>query len=196
MRKLVLLVAGNLMAGGGMAAEIPLKNAGFEQAMVGTRVPGWSRTQHAGVRAYVVSTDSSDVAHGKHSLSMQRTTQQVWGMIMQRVENTELAGKPIELSAKLKTVDVGKLGWVMVMTFKNYNDILDQVRAAPVTGDTTWSDVVLKATAPANTNAIDVGFMLLDEGAGWVDQVRLRTLDEQSRNPQKPSPRPEQAAGR
>ena len=177
MLKSVLLVAGILVAGSGMAADLPLKNAGFEEPMVGKRVPGWSRTQHAGVRAYDVATDSSEAADGKHSISMRRTTEQAWGMIMQRVEGKDLAGKPVELSAKLKSQDVGKLGWVMVMTFKNHSDTLDQIRATPVTGDTKWTEVVVKGVAPANTNAIDVGFMLLDGGTGWVDHVRLRTLD-------------------
>jgi hypothetical protein len=182
MLKRVLLVAGILVAGSGSATEIPLKNAGFEQAMVGKRIPGWSRTQHAGVRAYDVISDSDDFADGKHSIRMQRTAQQVWGMIMQRVESKDLAGKPIEISARLKTEDVGKLGWVMVMTFRNHQNILDQIRAEPLTGNTKWTEVVLKGIAPANTNAIDIGFMLLDEGTGWIDDVRLRLLDEESKD--------------
>ncbi|OJY88757.1 MAG: hypothetical protein BGP25_13295 [Lysobacterales bacterium 63-13] len=182
MVKCVLLVAGLLMVGGVAAAEIPLKNAGFEQAIVGTRIPGWSRTQHAGVGAYVVSTDSNDPAHGKHSISMRRTTQQAYGLIMQRVESKELAGKPVAFTAKLKTADVGKRGWVMVMTFRDHENILDQVRAAPMTGDTAWTDVELKSIAPATTNMVEVGFLLLDGGTGWADHVRLRTLDDNGKD--------------
>ncbi len=178
MSRLVVLVAGLLIAGSAMAVEIPLGNADFEQPIVGKRIPGWSRTQHAGVRAYVVSTDSEHFAHGKSSISMRRTTEQVYGLIMQRVESRDLGGKPVELRAMLKTADVGKLGWVMLMTFKNHDNILDQVRAEPVTGDTAWTDVVLKKIAPANTNTVEVGYLLLDGGTGWADHVRLRTLDE------------------
>lgn len=178
MSKLVILVASLLIVGGAVAAEIPLKNADFEQPIMGKRIPGWSRTQHAGVGAYVVSTDSEHFAHGKHSISMRRTTEQVYGLIMQRVESKDLGGRPVELSAMLKTAEVGKLGWVMVMTFKNYDNILDQIRAEPVTGDTAWTDVVLKKVAPPNTNMIEVGFLLLDGGTGWADHVRLKTLDD------------------
>lgn len=178
MSRLVILVAGLLIAGGAAAAEIPLKNADFEQPMAGKRIPGWSRTQHAGVGAYVVSTDSEHFAHGKHSISMARTSEQVYGLIMQRVESKDLGGKPVEFSAMLKTAEVGKLGWVMVMTFKNYDNILDQVRAEPMIGDTAWTDVVLKKVAPPNTNMIEVGFLLLDGGTGWADHVRLRTLND------------------
>ena len=182
MVKCVLLVAGMLIAGGVAAAEIPLKNAGFEQAIVGTRIPGWSRTQHAGVGAYVVSTDPIDPALGEHSISMRRTTEQAYGLIMQRVESKELAGKPVAFTAKLKTADVGKRGWVMVMTFRDHENILDQVRAAPMTGDTPWKEVELKSIAPARTNMVEVGFLLLDGGTGWADHVRLRTLDDDGKD--------------
>lgn len=177
MSKRAVLAAGLLIAGGAAAAEIPLKNAGFEEPMPGKRIPGWSRTQHAGIGAYVVSTDSENFAQGKHSISMRRTVEQEYGLIMQRVENMDLGGKPVEFSAMLRTAEVGKQGWVMVMTFKNHGDILDQVRAEPMTGDVAWKEVVLKKNAPPNTNAIEVGFMLLDGGTGWADGVRLRTLD-------------------
>ena len=176
MSRFVVLAAGLLIVGSAMAADIPLSNADFEQPMAGNRVPGWSRTQHAGVRAYEVSTDRKTFAHGKSSISMRRTVEQEYGLIMQRVESQNLGGKPVELSAMLKTAEVGKLGWVMVMTFKNHDNILDQVRAEPVTGDTAWTDVVLKKIAPPNTNVIEVGFLLLDGGTGWADRVRLRTL--------------------
>lgn len=189
MVKCVLLVAGMLMAGGVVAADIPLKNAGFEEAIVGTRIPGWSRTQHAGVGAYVVSTDAIDPAHGKHSISMRRTTPQAYGLIMQRVESKEVAGKTVAFTATLKTAEVGKRGWVMVMTFRDHENILDQVRATPMTGDTSWTDVELKSTAPARTNMVEVGFLLLDGGTGWADHVRLRTLDDDARdsNDKKPA---------
>lgn len=178
MPKFVVLAVGLLIAGGATAADIPLSNADFEQPMAGKRVPGWSRTQHAGVRAYEVSTDSKDFAHGQSSISMRRTVEQEYGLIMQRVETQNVGGKPVELSALLKTAVVGKLGWVMLMTFKNHDDILEQVRAEPVTGDTEWTDIVLKKTAPLNTNVIEVGFLLLDGGTGWADHVRLRTLED------------------
>ena len=178
MSKSVVLAAGLLIAGSAMAAEIPLNNADFEQPMAGKRIPGWSRTQHAGVRAYEVSTDSKDFAHGKSSISMRRTVEQEYGLIMQRVEGRNIGGKPVELRARLKTVEVGKNGWVMVMTFKNHDNILDQVRAEPMTGDTAWTDVALRKTAPLSTNSVEVGFLLLDGGTGWADHVRRRTLDD------------------
>ncbi len=177
MAKFVLFFSSLLIAGSALATEIPLNNADFEKPIVGARIPGWSRTQHAGVGAYVVTTDTKDAGHGKSSISMHRTTEQVYGLIMQRVESKDLGGKEIEMSAMMKTFEVGELGWVMVMTFKDHGNILDQVRAEPVVGDTAWKEVVLKKIAPASTNLIELGFLLMDEGTGWADHVRLRTID-------------------
>ncbi len=197
MSKFALIAATLLTACSAAATEIPLRNAGFEEPMLGNRIPGWSRTQHAGVGAYAVITDAKDAAHGSSSISMRRTTEQVYGLIMQRVEGNDFAGKQIELSSMLKTAEVGKLGWVMVMTFKNYGNILDQIRAEPVVGDTKWKEVVLGKVAPANTNMIEVGFMLLDGGTGWADHVRLRAIDAKdasSKSDSKPAVKPSPTA--
>ncbi|HET9031975.1 MAG TPA: hypothetical protein VFN25_03620 [Dokdonella sp.] len=180
MTRFALLVASLLIAGSVSATEIPLKNADFEQPIAGKRIPGWARIQHAGLGAYEVTTDTKNAAHGKSSISMRRTAEQVYGLIMQRVESKDLGGKQVEMTAMLKTAKVGKEGWVMVMTFKNYSNILDQVLAAPMVGNTDWKEVVLKSVAPPTTNMVEVGFMLMDEGTGWADHVRLRSIDVES----------------
>jgi len=176
--KRFVLAASVMLAGAAAAAEIPLKNADFEEPMSGTRLAGWSRTQHAGVGAYEISRDAQSFAHGKHSIRMQRTTQQAYGLIMQPVESTGLAGKSIELTAALKSEHVGRKGWLMVMTFKHHSNILEQAIAQPVTGDTQWTDVVLTRVVPQGTTTIEIGFMLKDGGTGWADHVRLRTVED------------------
>jgi hypothetical protein len=177
MSKALILITSLLLASSATAAEIALNNPDFEKPMAGNRIPGWSRTQHAGVGAYKVTQDAQSFAHGKHSIRMQRTTEQVYGLIMQRVESSELAGKLVELTASLKTSEVGEKGWVMVMTFKHYNNAIDQFRAEPMIGDSDWTKVVMRKQAPANTTAVEVGFMLLDGGSGWADDVQLHTLE-------------------
>ena len=193
MSTFALLISCLLLSSGARAAELELKNPDFEEAMSGTRIPGWSRTQHAGVRAYEVSTDRDNVAKGNASIRMLRTTEQAYGLISQQLDVPELAGKAVELIAALKSEAVGRKGWVMVLTFKNHNDILDQVRA-PVMGDTDWKDVVISKVAPLGANRIDVGFLLLDGGSGWVDNVRLRTVEEVKSGPEVASGKP-QATG-
>jgi RNase P/RNase MRP subunit p29 len=177
MSKILILIVSLLLASSVMAAEIPLNNPDFEKPMTRNRIPGWSRTQHAGVGAYEVTRDAESFVHGKHSIRMQRMTEQVYGLILQRVESSELAGKPVKLTASMKTSEVGEKGWVMVMTFKHFNDDIEQFRSAPMVGDSDWTEVELRKQAPKNTTRVEIGFMLLDGGTGWVDNVQLHTLD-------------------
>ena len=188
MPKILVLAASVLMASSAVAVEIPVKNAGFEEAMKGIRIPGWSRTQHAGVRAYEIARDSDTFSEGKHSIRMQRTTEQAYGLISQQVTAPDIGGQMIEFSASLKTREVGELGWIMVMTFKQHSSILNQVRAEPVSGDTDWTQVVLKAQAPAATTTIDFGFMLSDGGTGWADNVGLRSIQPDAAKPEAAKP--------
>ena len=178
MLKIATLAATMLLSSHALATEFPLNNADFEAEMRGTRIPGWARIQHAGVGAYAVDRDAQTFAHGKHSIRMRRTEQQAYGLIMQQLKTPDVAGKQVEFSAALKTEEVGKLGWVMVITFKQYSNILGQYRAEPMVGDTDWTEVVLSKKAPAGTTNVEVGFMLLDGGIGWADHVRLRTLED------------------
>lgn len=177
MLKWAFLAAGLLCVAQAAAAEISLKNGGFEQSVVGRRIPGWSWTQHAGVSAYEVKSDTASFSHGKQSIRMRRTTEQAYGLILQQVQVDSLAGKEIELVASLKTADVGRKGWVMLVNFKNHGNLLDQVRATPMVGDTKWKEVKVRKIAPPNTTAVEIGFMLLDGGTGWADNVRLRSVE-------------------
>lgn len=177
MLKWALLVTGLLSTAQAGAAEIPLKNADFEQAMTGKRLPGWVRLQHAGAGAYEVTSDTKIFSKGKQSIRMRRTQEQVYGSILQRVQGDSLAGKEIELVASLKTADVGKKGWVMLLNFRSHGDVIDQVQATPVIGNTKWKEVKISKVAPPNTEIIEVGFMLLDGGTGWADNVRLRSIE-------------------
>lgn len=182
MLKTILIVVSCLLVGSAIAAEIPLDNPGFEKPKIGKRLPGWSYSQHAGVRAYEVTTDTESFTKGKSSIRMLRRTEQVYGLITQQVDSEDLSDKPVELTAALKSENVGEKGWVLVLTFKRFSSILDQVRATPVTGDTDWKDVVIRKVAPVGTNRIEVGFLLLDGGTGWADNVRLRTVESTKRS--------------
>ncbi|MEP6883078.1 MAG: hypothetical protein ABI866_13845 [Dokdonella sp.] len=112
---------------------------------------------------------------------MRRTVEQAYGLILQQVQTNAISGKEIELVASLKTAEVGEKGWVMLLNFMNHNTVIDQQRASPVVGDSDWSKVTIRKLAPPNTTAIEVGFMLLDGGTGWADNVHIRTIDTDSK---------------
>ncbi len=177
MLKMIFLAASLFSAASAEAVEITLNNADFEQSIVGNRIPGWSRTQHAGVRAYEITNDLETFAHGKQSIRMRRTVEQAYGLILQQVQTDAVAGKEVELVASLKTAKVGEKGWVMLLNFMNHNTVIDQFRATPIVGDSDWSKVTIRKLAPPKTTAIEVGFMLLDGGTGWADNVYVRSID-------------------
>jgi hypothetical protein len=76
----------------------------------------------------------------------------------------------------------------MLMTFKHFDNIVGQFRATPVTGDTDWTEITLTKDAPPDTTTIEIGFMLLDGGTGWADNVHLRTLDAPAAKSPPPDP--------
>lgn len=187
-RSLVLGFILVVMSSPVLANEIVLKNPDFEQARKGRRLPGWSMTQHAGVPAFEVGLDAEVAAKGKTSARVRRTEPQVYGYLKQVVEVADLAGKEIEFKASVRTRDVGKKGWVMVMIFTNHGAILDQIRSKPMHGNVDWRKITLVRKAPPMTNRIEVGFMLLDGGTGWADDVSLRALEPKvASKPDKPT---------
>ena len=156
--------------------EIALDNPGFEttDGAVQNAVPGWRLAQHAGAPAYEMSIDMQAAASGHASFRMHRLTPQRYGSIAQQVAVPDSArGKPVTLSARMKTQNVGRKGWVLVLTI-----IADggnnQVRGAPLTGTQNFNEVKVEATLPPDATAIEVSALLLDDGTGWLDDVRVR----------------------
>ena len=163
------------------AQDLPLKNGDFQQAMVGNSVPGWRLEQHAGDPAYEMKVVPDDVEPGNSVFYMRRTKTEVYGLIGQEVPMTGFpTGKEIELLARMKTKAVGPDGWLLVLDMigKVHRtlplSILKQVRSSPLSGDRDWQTVSVRAAVPDGTTLIGVSAMLLDAGAGWIDDVRVR----------------------
>jgi hypothetical protein len=172
-----LLFPGFLCVGGcnSSPTEISLVNAGFEEAGdAQAPVPGWRLNQHAGAPAYEMSIDTKTVASGRASFRMHRLTPQFYGSIAQQATLPKgLGGRSAVLTARMKTQDVGRKGWVLVMTI-TAGDGNHQVRAEPLRGTNEFTTVTLRAKLPDDVQAIEVSALLLDEGTAWLDDVRLR----------------------
>jgi hypothetical protein len=155
--------------------EIPLVNAGFEEAGDAQNpVPGWRLNQHAGAPAYDMSIDTATAASGHASFRMRRLTPQFYGSIAQQAAVPKgLGGKSAVLTARMKTQDVGRKGWVLVMTIVA-GDGNHQVRAEPLSGTREFAEVSLRTKLPDDVQAIEVSALLLDDGTAWLDDVRLR----------------------
>ena len=178
--RLAVAFAASLLAGAAGAApvEIKLVNPSFEEPAKGPRAPGWSPSQHTGPeRNYVWAVDGETASEGKASYRIKRLSPQVFGMINQAVVVAEHAGKTLEFSAAMKTDDVGPEGWLLAVNIESRNAILEQARSIPVTGKVGWKRSTLRFKLPADAYELKLGIMLLDEGTGWVDDVKLRVVD-------------------
>ncbi len=155
--------------------KIEIRNPGFEAS--GAAPLGWSMVQHAGVPAYETAIDDKVFKEGKYSFSMKRKKKQVFGLLRQIVELPKGGneGKKLHFSAMLRTEKVGKAGWGLVVNFLAVPDgrILSQARSKPLRGDTGWTRVEIVEPIPKGAGRLAIGVMLLDEGKGWVDDVKL-----------------------
>ncbi len=179
MKALVLLSVLLGFSASTFAAEIVLVNPGFEMPMKAGEIPGWNQMQHAGALAYEMTTDNKQFHGGKHSFRMHRTVAQVYGTLEQRVSAEKLIGKTVELSAQLRTADVGKKGWRLILNFMSGDgNSIAQKKSEPMSGTSSkWQAISLQDKVPAATTWISVSVVLLDEGTGWVDDVQLRTIE-------------------
>lgn len=160
------------------ATEIKLINPSFEDAASGARAPGWFASQHTGpVRNYEWAVDTETATDGKTSYRIKRLSPQVYGMIAQGVNVAEHAGKTLEFSAAMKGSDLGPEGWLLAVNIESRNAILEQVRSKPVTGKQDWKRSAVRFKLPAEAYELRLGVMLLDDGTGWVDDIKLRVVD-------------------
>ena len=157
------------------AGKIAIRNPGFEAS--GAIPLGWSMVQHAGEPAYETAIDDKVFIEGKRSFSMKRKKKQIFGLLRQIVDlpKGENQGKRMHFSAMLRTEKVGKAGWGLVVNFLAVPDgrILSQARSKPLRGDTGWTRVEIVEPIPKGAGRLSIGVMLLDEGKGWVDDVKL-----------------------
>jgi len=173
---LCLLVVGPLLLGGcgSRSNEIPLVNAGFEQTGdAQDPVPGWRLNQHAGSPAYEMTIDPTTAASGHASFRMHRLAPQFYGSIAQPAAVPKKHHGKVLLTAQMKTQDVGRKGWVLALTIVG-PDGNQQIRAQPLSGTHGFAEVSVSAKLPDNAQAIEVSVLLLDEGTGWLDDVRVR----------------------
>ena len=155
------------------ASTVPTQivNGDFEQTAEDGSIPGWSQTQHAGPTSYEMRVEADGAYQGK-SFHMRRTQEQVYGSLTQALNLSAYAGKTVELSAMLKTRDVGKLGWKIFLSAPGAAQ-----RSPGLTGTTDWQRQSVSARLPADAHHVIVGVTLNDAGEGWMDNIELKVLD-------------------
>ena len=156
---------------------IALTNAGFEAAPgADGAIEGWSTSQHAGPVSYRTGIDRGVHAKGKASFRIERIREQVYGAVEQTVPIAAHAGHTIELSAKMKTDNVGPAGWQLTLAFAGGLPSPPH-EAAPLSGTQDFRTVTIRTRVPPGAQQVQFGATLLDSGTAWLDDVNLRVVD-------------------
>ena len=119
-----------------------------------------------------MTQDATAPFAGRASFRMQRTRDQVYGLLYQEISIDHLDGKTLELSAMARTVDVGSLGWEIYIDFPGGRETSDAL-----TGTTDWRELRVRTKVPPGAQKISIGALLLDRGTGWLDEVQLRVVE-------------------
>lgn len=149
-------------------------NGDFEQTAGNGSIPGWNQLQHAGPKSYEMRIDPDGAYQGHGSFHMTRTQEQVYGSLVQNLDLSAYAGKTVELSAMLKTKDVGPKGWMLYLSASLPGKTQF---SQPMTGTNDWQAQSVKLTLPADAHHITAGVFLKDAGDAWMDNVELKVLD-------------------
>ena len=166
-------------AAGSPAATAPagaaqVVNGDFEQTASDGSIPGWDQVQHAGEKSYEMRIDADGAYAGHGSFHMIRTKPQVYGSLTQNLDLRAYAGKTLELSAMLKSHDVGPDGWKLMVN----GNLAGTLQYSPgLTGSTDWQRQSVTLKLPPNARRVTIGVTLLDAGEGWADNIEAKVLD-------------------
>jgi hypothetical protein len=171
---LATLLAACGQGGSAGGKSLALLNPGFEEPAADGDIPGWNIVQHAGVGDYDVRVEPTGAFAGRGSLRISRLHMQAYGSLSQRIAVDGLVGRTVELSAMLKSLDVGARGWKL---FAN-GEVPKALAYSPgLTGTSEWQRQSVRLKVTANMRNLTVGVTLLDGGTGWMDEVQLRAIE-------------------
>ena len=155
-----------------------LKNGQFENLNDRGGAENWTKSQHAGVRAYRFDVVEDQAHGGKRSLNLRRLKQQVWGMTEQQLPVTaDMVGKTVEFEVWVRSEKVGKKGFVIWLSASSGPLLLQSVKSDRIGGDHDWTRYALHLEIPEFTTRLAVAVTLEDEGAIWIDDASLRVAD-------------------
>jgi hypothetical protein len=157
-------------SGAAQGVNIPIVNGDFEQASSDAAVPGWVTLQHNGPPSYEMVVEPAAAYAGHGGFRMTRTNPQVYGTLAQDVHVPPSVSE-VELSAMLKSKDVGPGGWKLMLIAGALPEY-----STPMTGTTDWQHVTVRAKIKPGAKSLRIGVTLLDAGTGWLDDVRLTAI--------------------
>jgi erythromycin esterase len=147
-------------------------NFGFESG-----TDGWFAPAANEVSGYAVKTTRALPYAGNASALLVRTTARAYGKdygeLRQRISAIPYRGQRVRLRAAIRTaLAPGARVHMWMRTGAAYDGMHDR----PITGHTGWQlrDIVLDVPATATT--IQLGFVLVGDGAAWFDAVSLEVV--------------------
>ncbi len=160
--------------------SLPVANADFEAKLENKlTIPGWYRTQHAGVFAYKSEVTNKKCKQGKQCFMMNQFAPQSFGTARQELPVSGLEGKRVRLSALLRTEKVGPEGSAIYIVEHSDGNIREAYTSEKRVGTSKWRELSVECTIGFNINSLIIGVTLNDLGTIWVDDVKLLVLDQE-----------------
>lgn len=161
--------------------SVELANPGFTADANG-QIPGWSRLEHNKGQSYTFDADREHYAVTRpNSMRIARYGPEPYGLTDQRLRvQPHWIGKTLRFSGYIRTRGVTGTGAALVMQARNGADEIlafDQMDQRRVQGDQEWRQVSVQFKVPPNSYWLQVGAMLQDDGAMWIDDVALERMD-------------------
>lgn len=156
-----------------------LENAGFEKG--NARIPdGWHHVGGFQDRKYLgdASRDSVERHDGNVSLRLSNTKADDIAQVAQNlfVCQSFAAGKTYQLSAWLKTKDVGQAGAIALGALAQPLKHLGSWQIPMPPPSAGWTQCRVRFTLPAGTEFLRIMLNLNGKGVAWIDSIRLDEL--------------------
>jgi len=185
MRRAPLLGIAALLALAGCAAapavegprEVPLANAGFEQAPVSPDCPpGWFCAARATPYSFRFFLDGSSPAEGVRSLCIEPVGHEPWAYATQSIPDRGLGGHRVRFSMSVRVDGVtGRGGGIVARAHDGHGRTIAYAERL-VTGTAGWKSLFLELDVPPGANDVEVGGLLDGRGRVCVDEARLAVV--------------------
>lgn len=149
-------------------ADAPM-NLGFEAAE-GALPTGWS----LGQGGFPVSTDTSTVRTGRHSVRITATPDGRYGSLHRRIDAAPLVGKQVRLHAWVKTEKV--TGWPVSFIRVDGGESTYAFSDSPLGTTPGWSEIVADAMIAPGQD-LTFGVAMGGDGSAWFDDLWLEVVE-------------------
>ncbi len=160
---------------------LAVTNPGFDVDAAG-KLAGWTALEHNVGASYTFTADPAVYARSAPtSLRIERHGVEFFGLMEQRVRvQPEWVGRTVRLSGFMRTRGVTGTGAALVLVARDGSDhILEaqQMDDRRIRGDQDWQQVAVQLKVPSSGWWLQIGAMLQDDGALWVDDIALELMD-------------------